>query len=306
MKKYIFLICGFLFLPYLANAATISPSIMELEANPGETIQTKIKIYNETDQDIYLKGYVKVFQPKGENGGASILPSKIGSQAPDWFALPLNAVALAPDETVEAPLVVTIPKTADVGGYYVAVTWEISDPKKPANQVSVISQIANLVLLKVKGQASEKLSLAEFNLVFPKIYSHLPVDFYVRLENAGNVHLKPQGFLVIKNMFGRVSQTVPLNEAGSHVLPGSVRKFEVSWNKGETVQGNFWFELKNETKQFALGRYTAQVQIEYGEKRDRLVSQEVSFWVMPWRILLIGAIMIIIIVVLKFKLKKKE
>lgn len=307
MKKCIFLIIGLLFFPHLAGAVTISPPVLELEANPGETIQTKVKLYNETDENIYLNGYVQIFQPKGESGEAAVLSPEIGSQAADWLKLPLNAAVLRPDEIIEVPLYVVIPKTADVGGYYLAVTWEVSGSELKSDQLGINSKAANLVLLKVKGQALEKLSISEFNLASSKkIYSRLPICFYARLENTGNIHLKPQGFLVIRNMFGRVSQTVPLNEDGSHVLPGSIRKFEMSWNKGVVSEGNFWIEIKNEIKQFAIGRYAVQVQLEYGEKRERLVSEEISFWVMPWRLLAILAVVIVIVVFFKLKSRKRD
>lgn len=311
-KKLFFLVIIIVFfLPGTAKATTISPLIFEVELEPGQSVQKIIKIFNETDSNLFLNGYLEIFRPKGERGEAEILPpQQTAYQAINWIKLPLNSLVLKPKEAVRAPLIIEVPKTADVGGYYLAAMWETSaGPKSKNNQVGLASRVGTLILLKVGDEAEEKLRLLDFGLKSKNnFYSHLPVSFFARLENYGNVHLQPQGSVIIKNIFGRATTVLPLNEEQRNILPQSFRRFEVDWQRGEELsyQNGFWPDLKMELKQFALGRFTAQLEIEYGQNHERIYSQEIYFWVAPWRLLTGGGLIIILFFIFFYIFKQKK
>ncbi|MEK7653485.1 MAG: hypothetical protein AAB358_03330 [Patescibacteria group bacterium] len=308
-KCLFFLICFvsvFFFSIFSVSAATISPPIIEVEVDPGQSVTKTIKVFNETDSDIAVKGYLELFKPKGERGEVEILPPEIGGQVLSWVKLPLNSVSLEPSEIVEAPVIITIPKNIPVGGYYVAAMWESSAfPADQTKQVKINSRVGVLLLIRVKGEAKEELSILNFQAVGASpfwgenFYRRLPVNFYARLENTGNVHLKPTGLVIIKNIFGRVAASIPFNSDGRYILPQSKKQFDSVWSKGGNSGSGFWPGLKAEITGLSLGRYTAQVQVDYGAKKERLYSGEASFWVVPWRTILMAGIILFIVVIFR-------
>ena len=79
------------------------------------------------------------------------------------------------------------------------------------------------------------------------VLNRLPVLFETRFKNSGNVHLKPSGDIVIKNVFGRIAGVTPLNPRGSSVLSNSIRRTESEWTKGsEGVEGRRFAQRDSE------------------------------------------------------------
>ncbi len=280
----------------------ISPAVLELELEPGETARRQLKLFNETDQEIYLSGVIEIFQPRGEEGQAKILPPEIGNQAVGWLKLPLNSVSLKPGEFVNAPLVFEVPETADVGGYYLAAVWETAaGPKKNISQIEITSRVGALIFLTVAGEVEEKLEIVEFSSSEKGFFGFgRPIEFLVRLENKGNVHLKPRGQIVFKNIFGRPVESLNLNPGGRKILPNSVGRLSTFWPAEAQKASFFGSGLVRELKNFRIGRITAQVQAEYGSASQRFSSQEIVFWVVPWRLLGLAAVVLIIIFGLRF------
>jgi hypothetical protein len=73
------------------------------------------------------------------------------------------------------------------------------------------------------------------------------------------------GFVEIRDMFGKQTAQIGINETGGGVFPKSVRQFEAAW------QG----------KGFAFGRYQATLSLVYGEEGMQTVTSVLSFWVLP-------------------------
>ncbi|MBI5765976.1 hypothetical protein HZA71_01985 [Candidatus Falkowbacteria bacterium] len=307
MKKIIIIfLLSIFFLPAIARATTISPLVIEVDLDPGRAIKKTISLYNETGQDLRLNGYIETFKPKGENGEAEIA-SALNYQALSWVGLPINAVNLKPGEVLEALVAINIPKTAQVGGYYLAVMWETAPTVRAGETpIGVSGRVGTLLLLKVKGAVQEKLEISEFSTK-NNFYNHLPADFSARLKNLGNVHIKPGGYLTIENIFGRVVENLPFNNDKGNILPQSIRKFALVWQRKNPpeVSGGFWRELAAEFRQFAFGRYVAQLNLEYGESQQRISSPEIVFWVIPWRLLTI-LVVIILLIFLWIKIKRGE
>lgn len=313
MKKIflitIFFLAGFL-LSQSAQATTISPLIVEIDLDPGQVDQTIMKIFNETDQDLYLNGSIETFQPKGEGGEAEILPADVANESISWLKLPLNSIALNPGEAIQVPLIIDIPSNAGVGGYYFAIMWEtVAGPKLENNQVGISSRVGTLILLKINGEVQEELKISSFNLKNKgKFYNSLPIVFLSHLKNSGNIHLKPQGHITIKNIFGQVSEVLPFNNQNGNILPQSIRRFETTWpNNLSSDKHNFLSGLKFEFKNFIFGKFTAQLQLDYGSQPQRNYSEEIGFWIIPWRIslsLLVVVILFLVIRIIGFKKRK--
>ena len=314
MKRFILVIIllGGILLAQEVFALTISPPVMELESNPGQKIDEIIKLFNETDSQIVVYPTLANFKAVGEEGQPSFLePTEITDYSlAAWIEIDKGPIQLAEDERKEIPFTIDVPLGAEPGGHYGAIFFGSQPPHLAEERtvIGVAGQIGSLVLLKVAGDIKEEGQLLEFGIKDgEKYFTFLPVDFYWRFENLGTVHLKPQGEILIKNIFGRTSDTVPANwvEVGGNVLPGSLRRFEASWLKTPLVSApqGFFERLKAEKDNFALGRYEGDLVLEYGTG-GKIAQASLIFWVFPWHLILVsvlGAALFIYLIIVGIK-----
>ena len=293
-------------------ALTISPPVMELESNSGQKIDEIIKLFNETDSQVVVFPTLANFKAVGEEGQAGFLePTEITNDSlAAWIEIDKGPIQLAKGERKEIPFTINVPLGAEPGGHYGAIFFgtQPSQLAEGRTVIGVAGQIGSLVLLRVAGEIREEGQLLEFGVKDGKKYfTFLPVDFYWRFENLGTVHLKPWGEILIKNIFGRTSDTVPANwvGAGGNVLPGSVRLFEASWIKNpiESPPQGFFERLKAEKDNFALGRYEGNLVLEYGTG-GKTAQASLIFWVFPWHLILVcvlGAALLIYLIIVGIK-----
>jgi hypothetical protein len=258
------LIVGFtMFFSYGANALTVAPAITEVELDPGTTIEREVTVFNETDQPITVSAQVESFIPQGERGAAQITNN---NQAVRWVQLEQSTLTVAPRTAQTVPVLITIPKTASVGGYYVAILWQQS--ASGASNVNLNGRVGALLLITVKGEVKRSLSIDDFNIVSSGASESLRA--VVSIRNDGNVHVKPHGLLVIKNIFNRVVATVPINSEEGNVLPQSTRKFEVAW----PTQTISFIDI---VKRVAMIRASVYAEVEY-DGGMKIISNEQNMW----------------------------
>lgn len=275
------------------KALTISPPRMEFSVNPGQTVEDVIKVFNETDTQAILFTFTQEFMAKeGEEGVPEFLApgDKEGGLA-DWTEIERGPITILPREQKIIPFTLKVPSWADPGGHYAAIFFSTQAPERESGTVvGIAGRLGSLILLRVAGDIREEGELIEFNLKKRKrVYGRLPVDFVTAFQNSGNVHLKPQGEIVIKNIFGRTADRIEVNRRGSNVLPGTTRHFEASWTKTllEKSPSGFWEELKAERDNFGLGRYRGELIIGYGAMGQK-AQAKTFFWVLPWRLILLS------------------
>lgn len=130
----------------------------------------------------------------------------------------------------------------------------------------------------------------------------MPINFYYRFQNSGADRVFPKSSLTIKNLFGRDRTVVDANPTEGNVLPSSIRRFEVWWKsesdtnvvpKLQPSDLSFVDTIKYQWNNFALGRYKANLYIDYGNKGEVATSSFVLF-VFPWQLLLIEALILVI------------
>lgn len=304
-KKYIYIVAiVFVFILGLniitVNALTISPPLMEIDANPGEAVKQTIKIIADADTEGIFYPSVSNFAARGEEGEPGFLESeetKSYSMA-DWIEIDRSPIVLKKNKRAEISFVIRVPDNAEPGGHYGVIFFSTQNPtfEKSQTAIGVIGKLGSLILVKVAGELKEEGHLLDFDTTNNKtFYNRLPIEFTARFENTGNIHLKPQGEIKISNFFGKEIGKVSVNDKGGNVLPESIRKFKSVWGNKDGIfkkGSGFFEELKKEKNNFSFGRYKAElilVGFEGGTK---------SIWVFPWRLLLVYLIVIVLVVIL--------
>jgi hypothetical protein len=171
--------------------------------------------------------------------------------------------------------------------------------------------VATFILLNAEAQGAKREAQITSFTADRKSYEFLPASFTVKVKSTGNVHIAPHGNIFITKGSKQIG-SIEVNSAGGNILPGSSRYFSSSWSdgfpvyqfktgsdgrpiadkQGQTEKSLHWdFSRANRLR---FGHYTAHIVMIYDNgQRDVPMEASVSFWVIPWR--LIGLLALIII-----------
>jgi len=281
----------------------LGPGKIEILADPGEEFTRELLITNRTGADRLIRIEVEDF--RGTKDPQRTVEF-VGPDEENPFSLrnyvhpDIKEIILSHGQRLRLPVKIIIPENAEPGGLYGAVMISSTEPTKPGSavekekakgKIKVITRLATLIFVRVKGEVKEEGRLTEFK-VDKRFYEKGPISFALLYENTGNVHLDPYGVIEIKNIFGKKVGEIQLDPW--FAMPDSVRLKKVKWEKG-----------------FLCGRYSAVAKINRGYK-DIIDEKTVSFWVIPWKIIvpgfivLIAVIWLIIWIATHFEIRKKS
>jgi len=288
MKRNILLIVfvgGMIFSPlyFIQAAVGVSPVTFELTGSPGDVIINQLKVFNpSTDTVIGIQMQVEDIAPTGEMGQVIVEPAETETYSiAQWIKTEPEEFTLNPREEKFVTFTITIPENVEPGGHYGVV---LAGTKAIAGSgvigTTIVERVGALVLLITPGEMKEELVVKDFSV--PGYSEYGPIDFTIKLENKGTVHIKPVASITITNWLGEKVGEVQLSQ--KNILPDSVRKFEVSWDK----------------KWLFAGKYTATLTGNYGTSRSSFSSVVITFWAFPWKVG-IGILLLIIFFILSKK-----
>lgn len=305
-----------------ARALTVSPVKAELSGDPGETIEGEMTLFNEQKEDKEPKTFYSSFanfEARGETGTPYFTSAAEGLAT--WIKTS-KKVVLKPGEQKTVAFSIAIPKNAEPGGYFAAIFWSTTPPGsvESGEQVSVSGRLGVLILLTVNGEVKEGGGILELGAGGKQgFFSSLPITFEYRFQNGSGNRVKPEGEIKIKNLFGGALAALDANKGQGNILPGSIRKFTVTWT-GEEESGKlagdktqaaneisqeigFFGMVKKQWSNFLFGRYSADLNLKYGSGEEAKTS--FSFWIIPWQLLSVIFIVLVIGGFLLFKGIKK-
>jgi hypothetical protein len=297
-------IIGFVALvPSGAKALTLSPPRLEFGIEPGSDLTSKVRVINESQETVTLYPSTANFTAKDESGNPYFLFDERGGLA-SWIDIAPGPFVLLAGERQDIPFSINVPKAAEAGGYYAGIFFSPTPPKtggQEGGQVAVVSKLGTLVLLRVAGDVSIVTKVLEFHVADDqRVFTRLPVQFWYRLRNSSKVHILPLGVVKLKNMLGLTSAEPTANPVEGAVLSNSTRRFEPVWQRNEqpeVVYRNgwqyFWAETWAEARNFAFGRYTAQLMLSNVPGTETVAK--VSFWVLPWHFLLVTVVGLLLV-----------
>jgi hypothetical protein len=252
---------------------SVTPTLFQMSAVPEQTWQSGVKVINSNPFPLTIYAQVVNFAPQGESGEGKFIPvfetATEGTTLAEWITIAREPITIAPEETQTIPFSVSVPKNAAPGGHFSAILIGTKPPESKGKiRVSTSQVVTSLFFVRIAGDVLEEGSIREFRTT-ERFVQTPHADFEVRFENKGNVHLQPQGDIVITNMWGKERGVVPINSQThfGNVLPKSIRKFEFSW-KGE--------------ESFAdIGRYKAVLTLGYGTDEKKFETSTLYFYVVP-------------------------
>jgi hypothetical protein len=305
---------------------TVSPVYFDYIAKPGDDITDKVRVRNNNSLPTTLDIRIQKLSAD-ENGSIVIKDSTESDQYLKWLMVDNSSFETPSREWVDLNFQIKIPDDAAYGYY-----WMLDLSEKPSSteggKVSLTGSVAVPILLNVKKDgAKASASITKFS-TSKKIYEYLPAEFVTKIQNTGNIHIKPRGNIFISSPGKKDVAILDVNSQTANILPESIRKFTNEWNDGfisyEIVKKDNEIHLDKNGKpirkltinwdkltHFRFGPYTANLFLVFDEgNRDVAMEASTVFWVIPYKLILIlilgiiGSILLIRLI-LKSYIKKQ-
>lgn len=274
---------------YDENNFELGPTSFEISARRGDSFVKPLQLTNKTgDEQEYLI-YVRDFE--GSDNPlqfTTIIEDGAGTYgASNWFDLEVYQIFLDHGERLHFEVQIDIPQTADAGEHYAMVLVEPVEQgvlQRGGSVVNVQSRVGSLFLIDVEGKREKRAFLDEF-FTEDNFFEHSPIQLHIDVRNTGSVHVSPSGSIELYDILGRNVDVLEIENFT--VLRDSIRRKSTTWER-----------------KFLIGRYTAKLSLDLDFGEDPVV-EEISFWVIPWKFLLIVfSILIVAFVVIKKLLSK--
>lgn len=303
-------------MPMLASAQAdegfslqVSPSPLVATVKPSTetTLELQIRNTNSSTQD--LKMGLRSFTIDKTSGQVK-LGDTVSQDVQSLVSFASPMFSLEAGQIFTQSIQIQADKNAGFSYNFAITVSQQNPPKGAKGQPAIAGSVAVFTLITVdKPGAVRKFELESLS-VGKNSYEYLPVDIAVKLKNTGNVNVQPTGTVFIQRNSDDTTPlaALPLNDSGGFILPGTSRTFTVSWNDGfphyETTGqagGKATSKLSwkgGSLSQVRFGKYVAKVVAIYDDgERDVPVMAEVSFWVIPWRFMLVSVFAIVILIV---------
>lgn len=264
------------------NGFRVSPVRSEFTIEKGRSETMTVTVENPTDSNVVAKAIVNDFVASDkEDGEPRLILDENAPRPRNSFKNLVGTIPdtpLGPRQKKDIKVTINVDEGANAGGYYGAVRF-LPGGTAGSGNVGLTASVGTIVLVKVPGNLTEKLSLVQLSAgqkSQPKSFlTGGDVAVITRLKNVGDIHVQPFGKVQVKNMFGKVVKEYELNSTDprANILPDSTRRFEDAVAK----PGRGWF-----------GRYTITANIGYSQGSGDLISSSSTFWYLPlWFIIVL-------------------
>lgn len=283
-------LCSFLF--SLAGSASaqvslvVSPPRYDAVVKPGESIQKTVKVTNNSDSAaISLQAFVTDFIVQDDSGTPIKVSEKESGRylASPWFTLDQSELTLAPKQTQELIVLISVPQDALPGGHYAGIFFQPSSGNTGSGtRTELLAQVGSLFGLTISGDLSYHALIKDFRTE-SRLSEYGPINFSTIIENQSDTHIRPLASITIRDLFGRQLETIALDEV--NIFPFTTRTLEGSW---DTTWG--------------LGRYTATLDVSYGP--GLVASRTLFFWILPYRLLAAALVLLLVILSVTISLRR--
>ncbi len=272
----LFLAVALTVLPSLLFASDISvrPFLIDVELEPRDMHQETITLKNDyptrkavlyaTVNEITVDavGEIKEF--------VSPVMTDRTNTVTSWIEITRGRIEILPGETAEIPLSVNVHPYAEPGEYFVFIGM-VEASKRPVAEAIAMSGDANGVIVKISiaDQRKDSMRISSF-LIDRFVTSDESKFINIEVENLGDLPSAPSGEIIFYDSRGVEVSSIPVNTSGVSIAPGEKAILESAVPLGKE-----------------LGKFKANVSLQYGENQRAALYDTTYFYMIPWPILLI-------------------
>lgn len=215
-----------------------SPLVYELAGQRGTSVPFEITIINESLlTTAYFQTSVTSLWETPDGVYRTRPAGDVGEweyDASTWVELETNQFAVAPQSAYILRGRVNIPRRGPASGYATVVVELIPEPK-PADVAAATfyhQRFTTALEITVGNQHRRSAYISELHVIptasapeLATVYGPNALLFVAALKNDGDVHVRGQGQLIIRDAMGRRIRTVPLGSGRGVVIPGAILNF---------------------------------------------------------------------------------
>lgn len=301
--------------PNVGINLSVSPVFLNLTTDPAQPVSSQIRVKNNSSVKEYLQLNLLKFEASNTGDSPKIVDTTPEDEFLKWIDFSEKTFVVEPNQAKSIKVTITPPKSAALGYYYAIVVGRAKEGNVKQTGAAIAGAPAISVLLNVRSpNAKREIQLVDF-LTSKLVYETVPVEFQVKVKNSGNIHVVPFGDIFIDWGGKQNIGIVPVNPGRGNVLPQTERTYYATWNdgfmarvpkkengktvlddKGNVVYGTDWDLSK--INSLRIGRYTAHLLFVYDNgQRDIPLEAQVSFWVIPWKVILVLLVILFFILV---------
>lgn len=268
MKWYSFFIFSFvagvgLFFCFdSVQAVTIFPVRQTLIADPGSIEKVYINVKNEENVPVVIKSDVDAFAI--DQKGKAIFGAS--DEAKKWVEISPRSFTLLPGKSIDVQFLFRVPESVPPASHYLGLFASVGGEE---GQIGLHSRVGSLLFLYTSGNIEESVELSDFSFE-NKIFFSDPLKVFLQIRNTGNIHVVPQGEIVVKNWRGQELLRKNINSEKSLLVPE--RKFDAEF----ALDHLNWKDI---------GPVRTEGVIQYGVKGGRIAVSDTS-WFLPTEFLM--------------------
>jgi len=268
----------------------VPPGPILLEIYPGETQTLDLPVRNITPTSLSVKMEVNDFESDDASGNPKIVLNDKADENNPFSVRPFvegpEFFDLAVDEEKTLQYTITLPQDASPGARFGLFRFIANGGEGAGEGVTLTASLGTIVIINTPGNAVELITFKNMKIVDKaeaegSLFESAPTQAVITLANDGNTFVQPYGTMQVKNWNGDVVQSSEFNSGQTRpgMLPKSQRDFKVNL---ENVSG--------------YGKYTVEANISYGDGTN-IIPAIITFWVIPWKLLLISLVVIAALVI---------
>lgn len=284
----------------------VYPSPLVETIKPGESKTIELKVKNTGTGTERLRIQPREFDVDKKTGSVKMMDSE-PPLIKEWITFGSPVFTIGPGKTFTQKITVNLPKDTGFSYSFSLAINRVNMNDEVETGANFKGTVAVFALINVdRPGATRKIEINDLKTK-QAVYEYLPTEFDVTFRNTGNTIVQPAGSIFIQrgsNDKVPISE-IPLNAGRGYLLPDRPRTLTAKWEDGfpaykttKGVDGKESQELVwdwSKIMDFRIGLYTAKVVGVYNDgQRDVPIEREVTFWVIPWRIIL-GALLVLTI-----------
>ncbi len=248
----------------LSAGFSVAPLMLEFTTEPLQTDTAVVQIRNNDDAPLRLKLYQKDFVMQRNGEESELDPGVVPRGCSAWVSLnPSGILELKPGEAREVRITMTTPQSS-FGTYWSKFFVEQLSRPKPIEQKRgdttmqiYIKQRWEVRIHNTVPNTGER--LGDIVTMHAIEDTTAPEKIVVAFENQGDILLRCNGHVAVKDNEGKTLQTIPIGDDGYFaVYPGTTRELAVE-----------------PSDDLPSGHYLAVAVVDYGD--DDLVAGELVF-----------------------------
>ena len=282
-----------------------APTSEKLHLDFGEKYEGEIVVWNLSPNTTNYKIIVRGFRQIENQPGTAIMltdseEEKTLYSASSWITVSRSEIDLVPNKNEKIFYEINVPNDATKGEYTAIIAF-ISDAQIRSLGTAAFTNLlaGTPILIKIGDEFVENAELLKFDS--EKNFYEVPtVRFETRIKNLGDTHISPVGEIILTNIFKQEVGKIYFNPGGQSILRDNTGNYETVWDYGSFLTTD---------RKLVLGPIDAKLIVTYRNFQPGFAPliAETSFWIIPWKYIVLTLLIITTtVILLKMRKRKRE